>query len=201
MHQLLDVLASGVHDTKNQLFCAEAHIAETEKKHGIDLSEARYAIEAAAQRLSRTLTAYHLLRDGASLAVVPTLAEDLCSEIAIDQQKHLARAGIVLEVKCEVRDAWPLDRDLIADVLNNAVQNAGRHARSKIMLHAWNDDTCLHFRVEDDGSGFADLATRGTGLLVAERIARLHQRQGKHGSLTLSNNGTLGGAVFELCLP
>ena len=75
------------------------------------------------------------------------------------------------------------------------------HARSKMLLHAWNDDTCLHFRVEDDGSGFADLATRGTGLLVAERIARLHQRQGKHGSLTLSNNGTLGGAVFELCLP
>lgn len=204
MYRLLDVLASGVHDAKNELFFAESQIAAAEAQHGIDLSEARYAIEDAAGRLSRTLSAYHLLRKDASLSVVPTVVDDLCSEVALDQKKHLAHAGIVLEVECSVRDEWPIDRDLITDVLNNAVQNAGRHARSKVRLKAWNDATTLFFRVEDDGPGFAESSAgikRGTGLIVAERIASLHQRAGRHGSLHLLNGGELGGGFFEMHLP
>lgn len=202
MHRLLDVLASGVHDTKNQLFSAESQIAEAEARYGIDLSEARYAIEAAAGRLSRTLAAYHLLRNDARLSVVPVVIDDLCAEVALDQKKHLAHGGIELEVDCSVRDEWPLDRDLMTDVLNNAVQNAGRHARSKVRMTAWNDDASLFFRVEDDGEGYADpVSGRSTGLIVAERIASLHERQGRKGSMHLSNGGALGGAVFELRLP
>lgn len=202
MYRLLDVLASGVHDTKNQLFLAESQIAAAEAAHGIDLSEARYAIETAATRLSRTLSAYHLLRNDAALAVVPVVVDDLCAEVVLDQKKHLAHAGIAFESECTVRDEWPLDRDLIIDVLNNAVQNGGRHARSTVRLSAWNDDTTLVFRVEDDGEGYADPVNgRSTGLIVAERIAALHARQGRHGSLHLANGGGLGGAVFELRLP
>jgi signal transduction histidine kinase len=202
MHRLLDVLASGVHDTKNQLFFAESQIAEVEARHGIDLSEARYAIEAASGRLSRTLAAYHLLRNDATLSVVPVLIDDLCAEVALDQKKHLAHAGIALEVDCAVRDEWPLDRDLMTDVLNNAVQNAGRHARSKVRMTVWSDDSILFIRVEDDGEGYADpVSGRSTGLIVAERIASLHERQGRKGSMHLANGGALGGAVFELRLP
>jgi len=203
MQRLLDVLASGVHDTKNQLFFAEAQIAAAEAAHGIDLAEARYAIEAAAGRLARTLSAYRLLRDESSLAVVPTVVADLCEEIALDQQKHLAVGGIALDVDCTVRDEWPLDRDLIADVLNNAIQNASRHARSRIRLTATDDDDGLHFCVEDDGPGFADTdpAHHGIGLLVAGRIAEMHCRRGRNGRLALGNGGSLGGAVLELHLP
>jgi len=45
MHHLLDILASGVHDAKNQLFVAESVIAALEAEHGIAMGEARYAIE------------------------------------------------------------------------------------------------------------------------------------------------------------
>ena len=89
MQPLLDVLASGIHDAKNQLFIAESQIAAREAELHIDLSEARYAIEAAADRLSRTLTAYRLLRDDARLAVVPANIADLCDEIILEQGKHL----------------------------------------------------------------------------------------------------------------
>ena len=202
MHRLLDVLASGVHDTKNQLFYAESQIAEAEAKHGIDLSEARYAIETAAVRLTRTLTAYHLLRNDATLAVVPVVVADLCDEVVLDQRRHLAHAGITLTHTCSVQDEWPLDRDLITDVLNNAVQNAGRYARARVRLSAWNDDDGLHFRVEDDGPGYADPeGGRSTGLIVAERVASLHERQGRCGGMHLANGGELGGSVFELRLP
>ena len=203
MQDLLDVLASGVHDTKNQLFFAETLIAAAESKHGIDLGEARYAIEAAAGRLTRTLAAYRLLRDDAALAVVPCVVADVCDEVALAQRQHLAKSGITLDVDCRVLDEWAFDRDLVTDILNNAVQNAGRFARSRITLAAGIDDGWLRLCVADDGPGFPAPIRSGTGLLVAERIAALHQRgnPSRQGGLALSNGGALGGAVLELRLP
>jgi len=202
MHTLLDVLASGVHDAKNQLFVAEAQIAAAETRHGIELGEARYAIEAAASRLSRTLAAYHVLRKGAAPAITPVIVGDLCDEVLIDQKKHLNLADISLSASCAVIDEWLLDRDLITDMLNNAIQNAGRYARTRVHLDARLDDDWLVLSVEDDGPGFATLPpSYGTGLMVAERLAGLHVRHGRQGSLLLSNAATLGGARFELRLP
>jgi signal transduction histidine kinase len=199
---MLDILASGVHDAKNQLFIAESMIAAAEAAHGIPMGEARYAIEAAASRLSRTLTAYHLLRHDAAAAVSPAIVADLCDEVMLAQKKHLAVRDITLTVECTVLDEWPLDRDLITDMLNNAVQNAGRYARQTVRLSATTDDGWLSLCVEDDGPGFATLPPiQGTGLMVAERLARLHTRRDRQGSLHLGNNGALGGARFELRLP
>ena len=202
MHKLLDILASGVHDAKNQLFIAESMIAAVEAKHGIAMGEARYAIESAANRLSRTLAAYHVLRHDATLAVTPVIVADLCEEVALAQQGHLSSRNIRLNVDCPVIEAWPLDRDLVTDMLNNAVQNAGRHARQHIRLTARIADDRLLLSVEDDGPGFAEIPpSTGTGLMVAERLAHLHARQGRQGSLSLSNGGELGGARFVLSLP
>ena len=202
MQALLDVLASGIHDAKNQLFIAESQIAAREAELQIDLSEARYAIETAADRLSRTLAAYRLLRDDARLAVVPANIADLCEEIALEQGKHLSAAGILLSVDCQVFDEWPLDRELVTDMLNNAVQNAGRFARSQIRLSAQAEPGGLTLRVEDDGPGYGSLPPKnGIGLMVGKRLAELHVRQNHHGTLQLRNGSALGGAIFELHLP
>lgn len=202
MQHLLDILASGIHDTKNQLFSAEALVAAAEREQGIDLSEVRYSIESAAERLSRTLAAYRLMRHGAHLAVVPTIVGDLCDEVSLSQNHHLQKAGIALSVDCQAFDAWPLDRDLVTDMLNNAVQNASRYARSQVRLSAVEADDALVLCVEDDGPGYATLPpAKGTGLLVAERLAELHRRKDRHGTLTLDNDSPLGGARFELRLP
>lgn len=202
MQKLLDILASGIHDAKNQLFQAESTLIEAETRYGIDLGEARYAIEAAAQRLSRTLTAYRLGRHDQALAIVPTVVCDLCDEVALAQRHHLATAQIGLEVDCQVFDEWPLDRDLLTDILNNAVQNAGRFAKTCARLSASTDDGGLLLRVEDDGPGYAELPPAGgTGLKLAETLAVLHTRHGKHGRLHLDNGGPLGGARFALWLP
>lgn len=202
MQHLLDALASGIHDAKNQLFIAESVIAASEAKHDIDLGEARYAIEAAANRLSRTLAAYRLSRHSAQLAILPSIVDDLCAEVGLAQKKHLAHAGIALDIDCQVRDEWPLDRDMVTDMLNNAVQNAGRFAQHQIVLRAAMAEGGLVFRIDDDGPGFAELPPRmGSGLLIAERLAELHSRQGQTGRLCLGNDSPLGGARFELWLP
>jgi signal transduction histidine kinase len=202
MQHLLDTLASGIHDAKNQLFVAESLVATSEARHGVDLGEVRYAIEAAAGRLSRTLAAYRLMQHGAQLAIVPAIVGDLCAEVALAQQHHLAAAGIALQVDCQVLDEWPFDRDLVTDMLNNAVQNAGRFARHTVTLSARAENGGLLLRVEDDGPGFASLPPRmNTGLLLADRLANLHQRRGRNGSLRLDNASALDGARFELWLP
>jgi len=202
MHHLLDILASGVHDAKNQLFVAESMIAALEAEHGIAMGEARYAIEAAANRLSRTLAAYQVLRKDAAPAITPVIVGDLCDEVVMAQQRHLAVADIVLTMDCQVVDEWLLDRDLVTDMLNNAIQNAGRYARSQVHLQATVDDGWLLIRIEDDGPGFPTLPPPyGTGLMVAHRLAALHVRKGRAGSLHLNNDARLGGACFELRLP
>lgn len=202
MQKLLDILASGIHDAKNQLFQAESTLLEAESRHGIDLDEARYAIEAAAQRLTRTLTAYRLGRHDQALAIVPAVVGDLCDEVALAQRKHLATTQIVLEVDCQAFNEWPLDRDLLTDILNNAVQNAGRFARTRVRLSAMEEEGGLMLRVEDDGKGFATLPPScGAGLQLAETLASLHLRNGRHGWLRLDNDSPLGGARFSLWLP
>lgn len=203
MLQIVDIMASGVHDAKNQLFLAESLIAAAEAEHRLDLGEVRYAIEAAATRLSRALSAYQLLRENGQLSLVPVIVGDLCEEIALGQQRHLAAQGVTLSVDNTVLDEWPLDRDLVSDMLNNAVQNAARSARSAICLStAIDDEGMLLLRVEDDGPGFARLPpVPGIGLTVAQRLAELHHRRGRSGHLTLDNGGRLGGAIFEVRLP
>jgi CheY-like chemotaxis protein len=101
-----------------------------------------------------------------------------------------------------VVDEWLLDRDLVTDMLNNAIQNAGRYARSQVHLQATVEDGWLLIRIEDDGPGFAipaaALRYRPDGRPSPGRAAR---PQGAHGSLHLSNDASLGGARFELRLP
>jgi signal transduction histidine kinase len=202
MQHLLDVLASGVHDAKNQLFIAESLVGSAEAKAKIDLSEVRYAIESAANRLSQTLSTYHLLRHGSKLAIAPTIISDLCEEVGLAQKHHLAESHITLTIDCQVEESWPIDRDLVSDALNNAVQNAARYAKSQIALSAIVNEEGLCLRVEDDGPGFAMLPPEnGTGLLLAERLAEMHLRRQIHGRLHLANGGTLGGAIFEFHLP
>ena len=142
------------------------------------------------------------MRRGAGLAITPTIVGDLCTEVALAQRSHLAGNGIALDIDCRVVDEWALDRDLVADMLNNAIQNAGRFARSGVRLSAALEGEWLVLSVEDNGPGFSTLPPRrGIGLLVAGRLARLHARKTRHGSLSLSNGGALGGACFTLRLP
>lgn len=206
MQGVLDILSSGVHDAKNQLFLAETLLVQAEAEHGINLDEARFAIELAALRLSRVLTAYKLQRGMATLSISMQPVGELLEEAVLINRKHCERLGLSLTVAHQQPVLWPMDRELSLDILSNALQNASRFARSRIVLSAEEREGFLRLAVEDDGAGFDPpphtAAPRlGVGLFVAREIAAQHQRGGRQGRLCLSNGGALGGAVFELWLP
>lgn len=209
VHKVLDILTSGVHDAKNQLFLAESLIVQAEAKHGIPLDEVRFAIEQAASRLSRTLVAYKLRRHASgALSISMVYVADLLEEAAIVNLPHCRHLGVSFTFECAVSQSWPLDQELVLDILSNAIQNASRFAKTCVHASAdiEDEDGFLLLRVEDDGPGFATpdidhMAELGIGLSVARDLARQHESHGKHGSVQLSNGGRLGGGVFEMRLP
>lgn len=206
MQSELDIFASAIHDAKNQLFFAESAAANLEFERGIDMSQIRGAIEQASNRLVRALAFYRVMRDGVGLSILPVPVSSLLEDGLAACQAQIDGLGIDVEVNCECHDIWPLDRDLVIDMITNATQNAARHARQRVKVSARVEDGMLVLRVEDDGKGFAtldesEIHKRGIGLYVAQRIAALHRRRDRCGEVRLRNHGSLGGAVFELCLP
>ena len=207
MNHSLDILTSGVHDAKNQLFLAESLIVQAEAEHGIKLDDARLAIEQAASRLNKTLAAYKLHRHvGASLSINMIGVADLLEEAAIMNAPYCRNRGVTFSFDCAVDQSWLLDQELVLDMLSNAIQNASRHAKTCVHASASIDQGFLLLRVEDDGPGFStpdidQMAELGIGLAVARELARQHENHGTHGNLQLFNGGHLGGAVFEVRLP
>ena len=203
-----DVLASGIHDVRNCLFTAEAHLSGG----AIDPERAREMILSAASRLERMLSAYHILRHDQHLAMIPTNVEDLLAEALLQARETSARVCEV-SMQCEFFGEWGLARQEVQDVLVNAIQNAHRYAQSRIHLHARVDDGHLYFDVHDDGPGFQHAPTpgrpgehgSGLGLFIAHHVARHHHRtvrdRDRHGSVELGASELLGGARFRLQLP
>ncbi len=104
------------------------------------------------------------------------------------------------------------DRESLSRLVRNLVENAGRHARSRVLVTLGDGGLV----VSDDGPGVArehrervfdrffqadPARTRSTGgaglgLAIARSVAERHG-----GSLTLAATGRLGGADFEVRLP
>lgn len=210
-----DVIASGIHDAKNGMFDALARIGVAVQAihEGLPaaalpaLAETERAIAASAERLSKLLSAYRLARHENPVSMMPVDVRGLLDDVLI-RARESADDGIAVTATCRCDGIWVCDRELVADCLVNALQNALRYARREVRLEAADEGGRLALSVADDGAGFpaeapahADGTRSGVGLFIARRIAQLHERHGRHGTLELGNGGPLGGAVFRLLLP
>jgi signal transduction histidine kinase len=205
---LADILASGVHDVKNNLFSAETQLLSG----NVNSEAACFMIRLASIRLSKMLSAYHLLRHDLKLPMdmvnVPNLIED-----AVLQAKASSSRKIKVEINQVFGEDWLLAREEINDVLVNALQNADRYAREKIEICTYLEDQKLIIEVHDDGSGFPkdlkiskpDAQGHGLGLFIASQIAAHHKRQHREqaveGTVWLGKSARLGGGQFTLRLP
>jgi len=120
----------------------------------------------------------------------------------------------------EVEGISPLgffDRELIGSVVANILTNAVRFARSAILITAREEGEQLVISINDDGPGYPEhmigaqieyvqginqrSGSTGLGLYFSTHIARLHERNGVHGHIEISNGGALGGGLFSIYLP
>ncbi len=211
----VDVIASGIHDAKNNMFDALARIGSAIRtiRDGQGeaalpiLTETEQAVLASAERLSKLLSAYRLTRHENPVSLLPVNVNDLLEDAVLRIAPH-RRADLAIESHCEADGFWVCDRELVTDCVVNAMQNALRFAQRKIRIEAAISNDHLELTVADDGPGFpANLPAQspgehsGVGLYIARRIAHLHMRHDQCGQLKLENGGPLGGAIFRLILP
>jgi hypothetical protein len=206
MRETVELLASAIHDAKNQLFFAENAVAAITNRHGIDGRAVIAAIEQATGRLTGALRAYQLTRGEMRPSISAIAVSHLIEDLASIHRARLSSQGLAFDISCQADEIWPLDRDLVIDTINNCIQNAARYAKSCVALSAVVEDGKLLLSVEDDGQGFpatpaGNICDNGVGLHIGRHIARMHERHGRHGELRTFTGGRLGGAVAELSLP
>lgn len=216
------IIASTIHDVKNslgvvlnsldELLCDDASAPPTAR-----LAKLRSEAQHVNDNLVQLLALYKLENKGLALNIDEYFVRDFLEEILAAEKVVLESRNIELELECAGELAWYFDRDLIAGAVKNAINNALRHARSRIRVTAEENAQYLVLSVNDDGAGYpgemlADGARRGhgvdfssgntgLGLYFTTRVAALHKNKDRQGLIELSNGHALGGACFSIKLP
>lgn len=202
------VLATAVHEVKNLMGELSLNLEDYHRRHLGPETEKMLALARVLQ--NRLVQILILQKAGHQHLTVNADAEnpaEFLDEVASEARLMLP-AAIAIELQNEAEQVpfWFIDRYLVSQVLMNAIHNAGKFSRSRIVLGCRERDGGLEFSVSDDGPGYPDLpgyraalavenAPRGTGLglLFNERIAQAHG-----GQVSRSN---ADGARFTLWLP
>lgn len=216
------ILASTIHDVKNSLGIVLSSLDELVRSAGDSLPAARLGkLQCEAQRVNdnlvQLLALYKLENRGLALNIDEYFIRDFLEEVLASEKAMLETRNIALDMQCAGDLAWYFDRDLIAGVLKNAVNNALRHARAKVLITAEEINHHLVLSVNDDGPGFSDAilahgrqhghgvnfssGNTGLGLYFTSRVAELHRNKDRRGVIELGNGHVLGGACFSIKLP
>ncbi|WP_166218967.1 sensor histidine kinase [Pseudomonas atagonensis] len=218
------VIASTVHDMKNSLaMLTQAHsqwlarLPEAQRG-GAEQGVIDFEFAHLNGMLVQLLGLYKLGVNQMPLQPAYHELDDFIEAQLAAHQEVFASRGIIATY--EVDPLSPLgffDRELIASVLGNCINNAIRYARESLLITVSDEAGQLVLSINDDGDGYpAEMLERqadyvqginhssgstGLGLYFANRIAALHQRNGVEGRTEIRNGGPLGGGVFSLYLP
>ncbi|MCY0109504.1 HAMP domain-containing histidine kinase [Pseudomonas monsensis] len=218
------VIASTVHDMKNSLaMLMQAHSQwlarlPQAQRSGAEQGVIDFEFAHLNGMLVQLLGLYKLGVNQMPLQPAYHELDDFIEAQLAAHQEVFASRGIIATY--EVDPLSPLgffDRELVASVLGNCINNAIRYARESLLITVSDEAGQLVLSINDDGDGYpAEMLERqadyvqginhssgstGLGLYFANRIAALHQRNGVVGHTEISNGGPLGGGVFSLYLP
>lgn len=217
-----DVLAYAVHDIKNSLGMLLSIMEELTADPGTGLAgnPKAVALQLQAQRanndLIQLLTLYKLGNERLTPHIAEHNLEDFLEDILAEHRMLVQARGIHIDAICDPYLTGYFDEDLVRGVLNNAIGNAQRYTRDRLLLSARMEEGYLVLRVADNGLGFPQVMlekpvldgdegfTQGRtqlGLYFSEQIARLHHNQGREGFIRLENHWNLEGGCFAIWLP
>jgi len=218
-----DALASAIHDIKNSLgmvlHTVEELTADPDGKLAGDPRAIAMQLEArrASSHLIQLLTLYKLEKERFVPNILEHDVDDFLDDLVVEHKSLAAARGIGLEYDCATGLCGYFDQDLIRGVLNDAIGNAERYTKSRIMLVANQQNGYLVISVEDDGVGFPRAMLElqhaleggrsfGTGrtnlgLYFSHQVARAHKDGERIGMIRLDNRCHLEGGCFSIWLP
>lgn len=218
------VLASSVHDMKNSVGMLLASIEEIvarsppqDDAQAKDFSTLHYEASRINGELIQVLALYRMEEEFLPVRIDQHYIVDILEEQIARNHSLCETSGIQIDMNCDENLHWYYDDDLIGGVIHNIIVNCIRYTKSHILVSASLDGDLLCISISDDGNGYPETMlsnpshlidrgklSKGTthlGLYFASLIARLHTQHNRHGYIKLSNNGPLGGGMFQVFLP
>ncbi len=218
------VLASSVHDMKNSFSmllgtldditvrCGGAECPSSQK-----FAQLQYEGQRVNNHLIQLLAIYKIENAMYSPIVDEHSMQDFLEESALQSEALLTPKGIAVECDCDADLIAFFDREMVAGVVNNVVNNAYRYSKDKIRLSARQRDGFVQICIEDNGNGYpknmlcehSDQLTginfksgsTGLGLYFSSLVAKMHKNKGRQGYIACSNDGIDGGGKFSIFLP
>lgn len=216
------ILASTIHDVKNSLGIVLSSLDELVRTAGDSLpaerlSKLQYEAQRVNNNLVQLLALYKMENRGLAVNIDEYPVRDFLEEVLAPEKAMLKARRIKLDLKCAADMAWYFDRDLLAGVLRNAINNAIRYTKDTVLITAEEKDQHLLLSVQDNGKGFPESmlvagaqqdhgvnfssGNTGLGLYFTAKVAELHKNKERKGAIALSNGHALGGACFSIKLP
>ncbi|MDQ3733376.1 MAG: HAMP domain-containing histidine kinase [Actinomycetota bacterium] len=192
---------------------AEVAIAHPERGSTSELAETVLAESLRVQELVENLLV--LARIDEQRAAPRSAAVDLDDLVFSEAKLHRGRSGLTLDTASVSAGRVDGDASLLRRVIGNLLDNAERHAKSRVEVLLREDGESVLLRVDDDGAGVApedrdvvfsrfsrlddartqDAGGAGLGLAIVAEVVANHG-----GSVTLSASPS-GGARFDVMLP
>ena len=218
------ILASSVHDMKNSLGMLlgslEEVIAESDAqddRQANQFATLQYEASRINSELIRLLSIYRMQQNRLPITIDEHFVDELLEDQFARDDTLFTTRGIQASFVCDSDLVWYFDAELVGSVINDALVNCARYTQDQIFVSATMNNHCLEITVSDNGPGFpafmlgdqssqenpeiTDNDRTHLGLYFAGRVAEMHRRNDIKGSLTLANNGKLGGGELVLRLP
>ena len=222
-----DILASTLHDTKNSLGLLFNNLEDIISGYRgqkcpacLEFYKLQYEIKRLNHSFIRLLSLYKAEKSQLAFNIDYHSIREVLEDAAVQHEALLNAKGIEIEINCSSSLFWAFDRNLIAGVLDNIINNCFRYTKEKVRISSFMTNGYLVIRIEDDGPGYPssmlfnedsnpqfekgiDFRTGSTGLGIyfSVMVASLHVNNGRSGFISITNGGQLNGGVFSLYLP
>ncbi len=217
-------LLSSIHDMKNSMGVMAAYLSDAlaarEETSGVareKTAQALYEAQRVTDHLIQLLAIYKIDQEFYPFDPQDHALVDLAQEALARVMDLADLKGIELDCDCGDDIYGWFDYELVFGVVVQALHNALRYAKRRVMLTVKAHASGVRIRVEDDGPGYPDFllaqgngaergishetGSTGLGLFFAGVVAGMHKGAGRTGGIRLENGGGLGGGCFLLELP
>ena len=214
------VLASSIHDMKNSLTLLLGTLDEVTQqcqpgtcKSSNQFSQLQYEGKRVNDNLVQLLALYRIDNSQYFVNVTENDVGDFLNDIILSHQDMLNYRNINFEIECEDDTYWFFDRDLIAGVITNIINNLYVYSKDRMAIQIVNDNGYLAIHIKDNGKGYPDnmlcsteqqqkgisfsSGSTGLGLYFAAKAAEMHKNKNRKGYISISNEGIDGGGCFS----